>query len=445
MKRYLIKSVALWLTAATLCVACGEDSASSTVAPELSIDTTEQAFLSPEATEFVVEVSTNNDMTTVSSDRSWCQPSVEVTSSGEVVIVVSTNSSRFEREARITFTNDTEQQQVVVSQPRGEFSAGMRYEIPVVFHVVYNNENSQQHNPPSSKIYELFDTMSSLFDECGVDVGIDFVLAEEDADGVTLEERGINRIYQSLGTMECLNVMYDSSRKYTYLCWDPRRYLNVTLYEFGDEYAIVGLSRAPYLIEPYELEGVDVLKSYTHPDDLNFVYTISLNNAYLYMEESEVYNMYDLGSTLAHEIGHYLGLFHPYSETYDNYGSYNTCDDTDYCVDTPSYNRYYYEEVMFYTNMYYIFSDEDIEALSYRTSCEDDSSFRSTNIMDYAVGDSDAFSEDQLIRMRYILENSPYIPGCKSTDFEAISPVASGVAAQDVPLNTVVCRPVHRH
>ncbi len=441
MKRDFIKVVAASLCLVSLCVGCNEDPTSS--APELSLNTDMQALDSPEAGDFTIEVTTNA-LTEIVSDRSWCKPEVSTTESGEVKVAVSANTGRFERFARITFTNGGEQEEVVVSQPKGVYKAGMRYEIPIVFHVIYSNAESAQHNPSSEKIYELFNTVVDLYAKCGGDIGVDFVLAEEDESGATLEERGIHRIEQSLATLKCLDVMYESSGKYTHLDWDPRRYINVLLYEFGDEFSIVGLSRFPYLIEPYKLEGMEQLKEYEHADDLGFVYGISLNNEYLERVESEVYNMYDLGETLAHELGHYLGLNHPYSETYDKLGTYNTCDDTDHCADTPSYNRYAYEEVMFYTNMNYIFTDEQIEELSFRTSCEDDSTFRSTNIMDYAIGDSNAFTAEQRERMRYILENSPYIPGCKSTDFEALTPVASRTAV-DIPVRTAVCYPVHSH
>ncbi len=40
-----------------------------------------------------------------------------------------------------------------------------------------------------------------------------------------------------------------------------------------------------------------------------------------------------LGITLAHEVGHYLGLMHPVEETWDEY---DALDDTPFCTDTRS-------------------------------------------------------------------------------------------------------------
>ncbi len=438
MKTNYIKIALLALCVAVVLPSCTDDSA-STLNPELTISRDSESLSTYEATSFTIDIDANAAVS-VTSDRSWCQVASEA-ASGEFTISTTTNTGRFERSAKVTFANGELTQTLTVTQPKGEYTEGMRYEIPIVFHLIHSNSSSQQHNPDASVIYEIVDNLSAVYENCSQDIGIDFVLAEEDEDGVTLAEPGINRIQQALYQIECLDLMYDSYGKYKHLAWDPRKYLNVTMYEFGDNFEIIGLSRAPYLIDPYELEGVSTLNEYTHPDDLKFIYTISLNNSYLFPEESDSYNMYEFGDMLAHEIGHYLGLFHPYSETYVN-GVYDSCDDTDYCEDTHSYNRYKYEEVMFYTNMSYIFTDEEIENLSWRTSCSDGSSFRADNIMDYAVNDADTFSAEQASRMRYILENCPYIPGCKSTDYEALQPAPAGFSNVDFPVNIHVHRPV---
>ncbi len=379
-----------------------------------------------------------NTKVEISSDRSWCQPTISSSEAvdGKLKIAIECNTGRFERSARVKLSCGEVSKEVNITQPRGVYSAGMHYELPVVFHLVYSDENNTQHNIPADKIYEIFDNLQTLYKECGEDVNFDFVLAEEDEEGNTLAEPGIHRIKQTLARMECMKVMSDVTGKYKKLGWDPRRYLNITIYEFSDSFAIMGLSRAPYLIKPHSCEGVMSLSQYVDLDDMSYLYSISLNNAYLEPKNPQQYNMYNFSATVGHEIGHYLGLLHPFSETLDSNGLNNTGDDTDYCTDTPTYNKYLYDNLVY--EMYAAcggnFSDEQIEELSYRTACCDEPyEFRSTNIMDYAVGDANRFTAQQVERMRYVLENSPYIPGVKSVDFEATK--STGAVAGDIPLN----------
>lgn len=52
--------------------------------------------------------------------------------------------------------------------------------------------------------------------------------------------------------------------------------------------------------------------------------------------------------TLAHELGHYLGLHHVFAEEKNDkgYTSIDDCQDTDYCEDTPSYNILEYNKML---------------------------------------------------------------------------------------------------
>ena len=46
-------------------------------------------------------------------------------------------------------------------------------------------------------------------------------------------------------------------------------------------------------------------------------------------ESKKIYSSTDIVATIAHELAHYLGLFHTFSESDDE--GLNTCMDTDYC------------------------------------------------------------------------------------------------------------------
>ena len=137
------------------------------------------------------------------------------------------------------------------------------------------------------------------------------------------------------------------------------------------------------------------MPSYTH--------CISINNTYI--TEDDVY------TTLAHELGHYLGLFHVFSE--------QECNETDYCEDTPNYDRNAYTEWLSTLTPPYNFQE-----VVKRNGCEGES-FISTNVMDYFYSYQNRFTANQYSRVRHVLENSPLIPGPKNI-------ITTKVAREDI-------------
>lgn len=85
----------------------------------------------------------------------------------------------------------------------------------------------------------------------------------------------------------------------------------------------LGISNLPYQVKGYpEIEGLANGKNYPLNKPGNFPYCVSLNAAYIdksfegtrYTTDKNkkgyIYNTADPNATLAHELGHYLGLFH---------------------------------------------------------------------------------------------------------------------------------------
>ena len=195
----------------------------------------------------------------------------------------------------------------------------------------------------------------------------------------------------------------------------------------------LGISHLPFTtIGSNYLAGLNEVKySHLEIENLNFPYCASINSSYIdHQSSGNNYDSYDVTVTLAHELGHYLGLHHVFSETKTG-DLINTCRDTDYCEDTPSYDKQAYDADYEYVRNYEP-QNYTFEYLVKRTSCSE-KTFISHNIMDYSVSYSDQFTQDQRDRIRHVLNYSPLIPGPKKGQTQTRT-VAEGTL--DLPILT---------
>lgn len=174
--------------------------------------------------------------------------------------------------------------------------SGTVYTIPVVFHVIHNtpydnisraqimdamrvlNEDFRRQNPDANATRPIFKSRSA-------DIEVEFALAKIAPDGTCTD--GITR------TQSSLSVQADPRDKVKQLVrWDPDKYLNVwvvnSIKSSSGTGTTLGYANFPWM--PQSKDGV-VLRH----DALGQIGTA-------------VYG----GRTLTHEVGHYLGLLHPF-------------------------------------------------------------------------------------------------------------------------------------
>lgn len=330
------------------------------------------------------------------------------------------------RTAEVLVTANGETQKIKFSQEAKPEGEDLVYRLPIIFHVLYFDETDPVQNVPTEKIYEMVEKTNLLYRNAlggnSSDLKLEFVLATHDPRGNELVEPGIERVQWVSSTLDPELVMSDRTRKYVHLQWDPNDYVNILLYPFSaNGGGILGISTFPLTPKNHPLEGLTQVEDKDYGLDNLIEYRgLSINSTYVMDPEDylspivpaeweEAVNKQNAGYvTLAHELGHYFGLRHTFSENW-------YCSDTDLCEDTPSYDYDDYTALML--DVYEKAATDpdyqvDWEGLFKRQTCKNET-FVSYNVMDYTYSYVNQFTPQQRERIRHVLTYSPLIAGPK--------------------------------
>ena len=310
--------------------------------------------------------------------------------------------------------------------------------LPVVFHVFYADENDATQKVPAERLRQVLDNVNRLYQGVYSGAGnanIRFLLTPVDKAGNRLDEPGVEyiKLEESEYPIDPYVLMNDKSGKYKRYMWDPNRFINVYVYHFKQAKTngtTLGISHMPISAKgEHELEGLLAVQArHLTLDNLPTPFCVSVNSKYV-NEESNRYkdwpnlpflriNSADFNVTLAHELGHYLGLFHVFGEEDGEY--IDGFKDTDYCKDTPTYNKVAYDKFLAEYIQTHNAQTINLKDLLKRTG-SDGKTFDSNNIMDYAISLGHTFTQDQTERMRHVLNYSLLIPrpGSRSRSVDA--------------------------
>jgi Pregnancy-associated plasma protein-A len=274
----------------------------------------------------------------------------------------------------------------VNSAPLGSQRTQTTYLIPVVVHVIHNNEpigtgvniSDEQINSQIQVLNDDFNRLNadkantfSVFQSVAGSFDIQFVLAKQDPDGIAT-----NGIVRVKGVKSTWNYSTDNSLLKSQSYWPAEQYLNVwvTALSAGD----LGFAQLP-LSDPALLLGLEDSSTDRLTDG------IVINYREFGTKDAGSFDLnprYAKGRTLTHEMGHFFGLRHIWGDGSD-------CTSTDYVDDTPTQSRY---------------------TSGCITSPQSDCSTTkmSQNFLDYT---DDAcmniFTQGQVNRMNIIIQNSP--------------------------------------
>ena len=376
---------------------------------------------------------------TVTSNKQWCIPNTQKgENDGKLILTINANLESSSRTATVTIISHKVSKTIQITQNGSTNTAEeYHYQLPVIFHVFYKDANDPLQKVSSSRLSAILDKVNSLYKnkKNSVDMNLTFTLATTDKNGATLPNPGVEYIqWPESYPIDCDDFMNDESGKYVKYLWDPNSYINIMVYNFYSDpnfnFVTLGIAHIPFSTTGNNyLEGLSETKnSHLTLANLKFPLCVSINSLYINEESTPTeYTTVDVTVTLAHELGHYLGLHHVFAETTNG-----TCEDTYYCKDTKRYNKQEYDS---YCD--YIYENEEakytFENLVKRTGC-DGIEFISYNIMDYAISYSNQFTQNQRERIRHVLSYSPLIPGPKKGD---INTRALNEGPLDLPIRTI--------
>lgn len=321
-----------------------------------------------------------------------------------------------------------------------EIDSNYEYQLPVIFHVLYKNQSDASQYIPAARLKNLLQYVNEIY-QGGIygeseNLHLKFVLAEKDEKGKKLGTPGVEYVkYDGDYPIDVNAFMSDNTGANVKYIWDPNQYINVMMFNFKSSSSneiTLGISHMPHTVDN-RVEGLDnVNTQYIAKSKLPYPLCSSINSTYAaqasngsyfesdrYTDDNHVAHTLstaDVVVTMAHELGHYLGLYHAFTEK-EKDGSYqpvDSCGDTDYCKDTPSYNRIEYNNYL--ETLTINGSDPNMtRKMLSRSSC-DGKTFESDNIMDYSLTMGFQITADQKKRIRNVLYYSSLIPGPKKNN-----------------------------
>ncbi len=277
-----------------------------------------------------------------------------------------------------------------VARERVNREDGEIYRIPVVFHVVYRND---EQNVPDEKLFEQIDILNRDYGRLNEDTvntrqeflpvaastGIEFFLAEWDpqgnpSNGITRTETSTNSFWLSMTGMK-------SDATGGADAWDVNQYLNIWVCNMAIPFIntpfILGFATPPNGA-PNWPDGSGAEQPQYDGVVLHYEVVGSIDNP------DQTFASISKGRTATHEVGHYLGLRHIWGD--------GDCTEDDGLDDTPEAAEAQQQTCDYSTN-----------------SCTDsvnDLPDQIENYMDYSDENCmNMFTQQQAAAMRYVLEN----------------------------------------
>lgn len=411
----------------TLLIGCGgDDAGSGGNSGGVTIIGGESLTFGSSVTSHEIQLSGSVSWSAKSDDncKNWCYPFKASGNSDKIVLWVSPNITDKARSGKVTVQLGGKKQEISVSQPAftGDLDT-YDYHLPVVFHVMYHNKSDKKQNANASQFTKILKAVNQLYADN--DMHIVFEMGKYDRKGEELSEPGVIRKQIDFDEMSPDDFLKDKTFSDDVL--NLKKYINIFVFPFakdGGDKITLGMTTMPFLPSAHPLDSLRSSDNVIEYAYLDIPFGVCINSDYIneWQEENMIKSTY-IVSTVAHELGHYLGLLHTFSE--------HECEDDDACDDTPisDYENYisnilkYQEDEKAKGRDSFTFKE-----LGTRKDCKTGEEFLATNILDYAYTSAEKFSPQQKNRTRHVLKYGVLMPGPKLVEYNTTGYVAKRAA-----------------
>ena len=370
-----------------------------------------------------------DDIWRAESNVWWCAP-LKKSGKGDasLPVWVSPNLTNTQREGKITIRTGNVSRTVNIVQPayNGNTDDYVCH-LPVVFHILYKDQNDEQQNVRKGQMARILDEVNKLYEQN--QMNIVFELARYNDEGEELEEPGVVRhevTFDDYSPYEFLSNTNTDNQQYAKFAQNMKRYINVYVFTFkesNDGSSTMGVSDLPVMPSAHPLDSLQTTDKANGYAYMQMPWGCFINNKFIYeWEDENTYNPYYIVTTMAHELGHYIGLLHAFS--------LNECEEDDACEDTPVCD---YMNYVSYTAEYIRKQKElgvktfKMSDLARRYDCKTLEEYTAHNIMDYMYCYNDQFTPQQFSRTRQVLLYSPLVPGPKLAEYNTDGTETRGI------------------